>query len=63
MKLIRFMTADSPNPSFGVVIRDRAVQFSVLQGKSEKSFMQLADSRSYLANLPDSERTARQMLA
>jgi 2-keto-4-pentenoate hydratase/2-oxohepta-3-ene-1,7-dioic acid hydratase in catechol pathway len=62
MKLIRFTTTDLPTPFFGVVIRDRAVPFSVLQSKSGKSFMQLADSRSYLANLPDSEQASRQML-
>ena len=28
MKLIRFTTAESPNPSFGVVIRDQAVPFA-----------------------------------
>ena len=62
MKLIRFTTADSPNPHFGVVIRDQAVPFSVLQSKSGKSSPHLADSRSYLANLPDSERAAKEML-
>jgi 2-keto-4-pentenoate hydratase/2-oxohepta-3-ene-1,7-dioic acid hydratase in catechol pathway len=63
MKLIRFTTNGSPNPFFGVVIRNQAVPFSVLQSKSGKSFMHLADSRSYLANLPDSESEAMQMLA
>jgi 2-keto-4-pentenoate hydratase/2-oxohepta-3-ene-1,7-dioic acid hydratase in catechol pathway len=62
MKLIRFTTADSPDPHFGVVIRDQAVPFSVLQSKSGKSSPHLADSRSYLANLPDSERAAKEML-
>jgi 2-keto-4-pentenoate hydratase/2-oxohepta-3-ene-1,7-dioic acid hydratase in catechol pathway len=62
MKLIRFITADSPNPHFGVVIWDQAVPFSVLQSKSGKSSPHLADSRSYLANLPDSERAAKEML-
>ena len=62
MKLIRFTTADSPNPHFGVVIRDQAVPFSVLQSKAGKSSPHLADSRSYLANLPDSERAAKEML-
>ena len=62
MKLIRFTTADSPNPYFGVVIRDQAVPFAVLQSKSGTSSPHLADSRSYLANLPDSERAAKEML-
>jgi 2-keto-4-pentenoate hydratase/2-oxohepta-3-ene-1,7-dioic acid hydratase in catechol pathway len=63
MKLIRFTTADSPNPFFGVVIQDQAVPFSVLQSKAGKSFPYLADSRSYLANLPDSEGAAKELLA
>ena len=62
MKLIRFTIAGSPNAFFGVVIRDQAIPFSVLQSKSGKSFMQLADSRSYLANLPDSEGAAYEFL-
>jgi 2-keto-4-pentenoate hydratase/2-oxohepta-3-ene-1,7-dioic acid hydratase in catechol pathway len=62
MKLIRFTTADSPNPCFGVVIRDQAVLFSVLQSKAGKFYPHLADSRSYLANLPDSERAAKELL-
>ena len=62
MKLIRFTTADSPTPHFGVVIRDQAVPFAVLQSKSGTSSPHLADSRSYLANLPDSERAAKEML-
>jgi 2-keto-4-pentenoate hydratase/2-oxohepta-3-ene-1,7-dioic acid hydratase in catechol pathway len=63
MKLIRFTTTNSPDPCFGVVIQDQAVQFTVLQSKSGKSSPYLADSRSYLANLPDSERAAKEMLA
>jgi len=63
MKLIRFTTADSQNPFFGVVIQDQAVPFSVLENKSGKSFVLLANSRSYLASLPDSERAAKELLA
>ena len=63
MKLIRFTTADSPNPYFGVVIRDQAVPFAVLQRKAGKSCPYLADSRSYLANLPDSQTSAKELLA
>lgn len=63
MKIIRFTTADLPNPCFGVVVRDQAVPFAVLQSKSGKSAPDLADSRSYLANLPDSERAAKELLA
>jgi 2-keto-4-pentenoate hydratase/2-oxohepta-3-ene-1,7-dioic acid hydratase in catechol pathway len=63
MKLIRFTIADSLNPCFGVVVRDQAVPFAVLQSKAGKSSPYLADSRSYLANLPDSERVAKELLA
>jgi 2-keto-4-pentenoate hydratase/2-oxohepta-3-ene-1,7-dioic acid hydratase in catechol pathway len=63
MKLIRFTIADPPNPCFGVVIRDHAVSFALLQSKAGKSYPYLADSRSYLANLPDSERAAKELLA
>jgi len=62
MKLIRFATVDSLNPFFGAVIRDQAVSFSVLQGKAGKSYPHLADSRSYLVNLPASERAAKELL-
>jgi hypothetical protein len=62
MKLIRFTTADSPNPCLGVVVGDQAVSFAVLQSKAGKSSPYLADSRSYLANLPDSERAAKELL-
>jgi 2-keto-4-pentenoate hydratase/2-oxohepta-3-ene-1,7-dioic acid hydratase in catechol pathway len=61
MKLIRYTTVDSPKPCFGIVVRDHAVSFAVLQGKAGKSSSHLADSRSYLANLPDSERVARDL--
>jgi 2-keto-4-pentenoate hydratase/2-oxohepta-3-ene-1,7-dioic acid hydratase in catechol pathway len=63
MKLIRFTTADSPNPFFGVVVRDQAVPFAVLQRKAGKSSPHLTDSRTYLANLPDSEQAANQVCA
>ena len=63
MKLIRFTTAESPTPCFGIVIRDRAVPFAVLQGKAGKSSPHLTDSRSYLANLPDSDRAAKDLAA
>ena len=61
MKLIRFVVADSQIPCFGVVIRDRAVSFSALQRKAGKSCVHLDDSRAYVANLPDSERAAREL--
>ncbi len=62
MKLIRFTIADSPNPCFGVVIRDQAVPFAVLQSKAGTSSPYLTDSRSYLANLPESEQAARELV-
>lgn len=63
MKLIRFIRPDSPTPCFGVVVLDQAVPFAVLQSRAGKSSAHLADSRSYLANLPDSERAAREVFA
>jgi 2-keto-4-pentenoate hydratase/2-oxohepta-3-ene-1,7-dioic acid hydratase in catechol pathway len=63
MKVIRFTVAGSPDPCFGVVIRDQAVPFAVLQSKAGKSSPHLTDSRSYLANLPDTERAAKDLLA
>jgi 2-keto-4-pentenoate hydratase/2-oxohepta-3-ene-1,7-dioic acid hydratase in catechol pathway len=63
MKLIRFTTADAQNPLFGVVVRDQAIPFAVLQSKAGKSSPYLADSRSYLAGLPGSEGAAKELLA
>jgi 2-keto-4-pentenoate hydratase/2-oxohepta-3-ene-1,7-dioic acid hydratase in catechol pathway len=63
MKIIRFTTADSAPVCFGVVIRNHAVSFAALQIKAGKSSQHLADSRSYLANLPDSEHAAKELLA
>lgn len=63
MKLIRFTVAESPNPCFGVVVRDQAVSFAVLQSKAGKSCPYLADSPSYLANLPDSQGAAEALFA
>ena len=63
MKLIRFITNDSPNPQFGIVIRDQAVPFAALQSKAAKPSPHLENSRSYLVNLPDSERSAKELLA
>jgi 2-keto-4-pentenoate hydratase/2-oxohepta-3-ene-1,7-dioic acid hydratase in catechol pathway len=62
MKLIRFTTADSLTPCFGVVVHDQAVPFAVLQNKAGKSSAHLADSRSYLAHLPDSQLAAKELL-
>lgn len=63
MKLIRFSVVGSPSVSFGVVVRDQAVSFAVLQSRSGKSSPYLTDSRTYLAHLPDSEKAARELLA
>jgi hypothetical protein len=62
MKLIRFTTADSLTPCFGVVVRDQAVPFAVLQNKAGKSSVNLAGSRSYLAHLSDSQLAAKELL-
>ena len=61
MKLIRFTTASSENASLGVVIQDHAVSFSILQHKAGKRSLHLADSLAYLANLPESQRAAKEM--
>ena len=63
MKLIRFTTAESPNPQFGIVVRDHAVPFAALQRKAAKPSPHLADSQAYLANLPDSEQAAKELFA
>jgi 2-keto-4-pentenoate hydratase/2-oxohepta-3-ene-1,7-dioic acid hydratase in catechol pathway len=63
MKIIRFTTADSANPQFGIVVGDYAVPFTVLQTGAGNSSPYLANSRSYLGNLPDSEQAAKQLLA
>jgi hypothetical protein len=62
MKLIRFAVGDT-RPSFGIVIGDRAVSFSILQHRSGITKPGLSDSRAYLTGLPDSEKTARELLA
>ena len=62
MKLIRFVAGD-PSPRFGVVVRDHAVAFSALLTSSGASHPHLSDSKAYLANLPDSEKAARKLLA
>jgi len=63
MRLIRFTTADSPSPRFGVVVRDHAIAFATLQDRAGKSNPHLADSQAYLAHLPESEKAARELLA
>ncbi|MFA9562164.1 MAG: fumarylacetoacetate hydrolase family protein [Nitrospirota bacterium] len=62
MKIIRFTVADSSKQHFGVVIGDRAVAFSVLQGKTGKMRPELANSRTYLSKLPESEQAAQELL-
>lgn len=63
MKLIRFTTADTPDPRFGVVIQGRATPFDTLLRVTGESCSWLTDSRSYLANLPESETAAKELLA
>jgi hypothetical protein len=62
MKLIRFAQGDA-QPSFGVVIGDHAVSFSVLQQRSGIPSPTLSDSHACLAGLPETEQAARQLLA
>jgi 2-keto-4-pentenoate hydratase/2-oxohepta-3-ene-1,7-dioic acid hydratase in catechol pathway len=61
MKLIRFTTTNSQRASFGVVIQDQAVPFSALQHRASKPCHHLADSGTYLANLPYSQRAASEL--
>ena len=61
MKLIRFATADSQSPHFGVVVQDQAVPFLALQHKVGEYYPHLNDSRSYLTSLPESQRRARKL--
>jgi 2-keto-4-pentenoate hydratase/2-oxohepta-3-ene-1,7-dioic acid hydratase in catechol pathway len=63
MKLIRFTTSEMRRPAFGIVVHDYAVPFAVLLGKAGQSSPHLADSRSYLAHLPESQWAAQQLLA
>ncbi len=63
MKLIRFVPNTSSSAHFGVVVGGHAVAFSVLQHKTGRAAAFLADSRCYLANLPESERVAKELLA
>ena len=62
MKLIRFIAGGS-SARFGVVVRGHAVSFSALQCGSGQSYPHLADSGAYLANLPESEESARELQA
>jgi hypothetical protein len=62
MKLIRFTFGDT-RPSFGVVIGDCAVSFSILQHRSGITQPSLSDSKAYLVGLPNSERAARELLS
>jgi 2-keto-4-pentenoate hydratase/2-oxohepta-3-ene-1,7-dioic acid hydratase in catechol pathway len=62
MRLIRFITASTPIPYFGVVIQGFAVPFEFLQRKSGKWCPFLNDSRAYLANLPASQNDAKELL-
>ncbi|MFO1056403.1 MAG: fumarylacetoacetate hydrolase family protein [Dongiaceae bacterium] len=63
MRLIRFATAAAPTPRFGIVVQGQAVGFDVLQKRAGSSHPGLHDSRSYLVNLPGSEKAARELLA
>ncbi len=63
MKLIRFTTAGSSQPQFGVVVRDQAVSFDTLGRHSGKTSTMCTDSHTYLAHLPASENTARELQA
>ena len=63
MKIIRFATTDSAPAGFGVVVRNHTVSFAALASKAGKPASSLANSQSYLANLPDSEQAEKELLA
>jgi hypothetical protein len=63
MRLIRFASEISVSPEFGLVVHDHAVSFSALQRTSGRPHSELADSGSYLANLPATEQAAKELLA
>jgi len=63
MKLIRFTTEHSADAKFGAVIHERALSFSALQSGLGRSHPELADSRAYLAHLPDSAKLAMELSA
>lgn len=62
MKLIRFISSNNSQPQFGVVIEDYAVTFSALENKAGKPSPHLANSKSYLSALPESEMVAKELL-
>ena len=62
MKLIRFSQGDA-KLRFGVVVGEHAVAFTTLQQRSARRHPELDDSRAYLAALPASEQTARELAA
>lgn len=62
MKLIRFASADDPNPRFGAVVGDHAVAFAAMPGVSGFDAALLESVESYLGSLPASEALARRML-
>ena len=62
MKLIRFVVKGTTSPSFGVVVADQAIAFSLLQSKSGMTYDFLSDSSNYLSNLPESEQAAQSLL-
>jgi len=63
MKLIRFANDNEQDVQFGVVINDCAAAFSSLANKMGVPLSSLSDSRSYLAQLPESEMAGKALLA
>jgi hypothetical protein len=58
MKLIRFTTASSPDPCFGIVIRDQAVPFAEPAGRLLPSRWPVRQAlEKYHGLLPTSSRT------
>ncbi len=61
MKIIRFSVGDGA-PQFGAVVGDCAVSFATLQAASGQPHASLADSRAYLAALPESQNAAQALV-
>jgi 2-keto-4-pentenoate hydratase/2-oxohepta-3-ene-1,7-dioic acid hydratase in catechol pathway len=63
MKLIRFTAKGSSTIHFGIVVRDHAVAFNVLQSKSDLKTLDLTSSQAYLSQLPQSQTLAKDLQA
>lgn len=60
MKLVTFQNGEK-EPEFGVLVKDKIVSFSTLQGKCGKNYPDLDDIYTYLDNLPVSQKHAKEL--